>query len=82
MKSLMMTMDTQTNDWRYTPERMKLREECLNILMLKYGSVRVDQVSYSTQDIYECADEWISQGNQISHGIVAYFNAYFINGRK
>jgi len=61
---------------------MKLRQECLNILFQKYGSEKIDQVSYSTQDIYECADEWISQGNQISHGIVAYFNAYFINGRK
>ena len=48
----------------------------------KIWGVQIDKVAYSTQDIYECADEWVSQGNQISHGIVAYFNAYFINGRK
>ena len=57
MKSLMMTMDTQTNDWRYTPERMKLREECLRILMLKYGGAQIDEAPYSTQDIYECAHD-------------------------
>ena len=76
----MMTMEN--SDWRYTPERMKLRQECLSILMLKYGDVQIDQAPYSTQDIYECAHDWVSQGNQISHGIVAYFKAYFINGKK
>ena len=50
--------------------------------MLKYGGAQIDQAPYSNQDIYECAHDWVSQGNQISHGIVAYFKAYFINGKK
>lgn len=65
------------DDWRYSEQRLKLREECLKILLNTYGGARIEEVSYSTQDIYECVDTWISQGNKISHGIVAYFNAYF-----
>jgi len=81
MKFLMMMMDTQTNqDWRYTEDRMKLRAGCLNILLNKYGGVRIEEAPYSTQDIYECVDTWISQGNKTSHGISAYFNAYFNRG--
>ncbi len=74
-------MDTQTNeDWRYTEERLKLREQCLKILLNKYGGVRLEKVTYSTKDIYECADTWISQGNKKTDGISAYFNAYFNRG--
>ena len=73
MRSLKMTND----DWRYTEERMKLREQCLKVLLNKYGGARIELASCSTQDIYECVDTWISQGNQLSNGIVAYFNAYF-----
>ena len=73
MRYLKMTND----DWRYSEQRLKLREECLKILLNTYGGARIEEVSYSTQDIYECVDTWISQGNKISHGIVAYFNAYF-----
>ena len=76
-------MDTQTNsDWRYTEERLKLRENCLSILLNKYGNVRIEEQDYSTQDIYECVDTWISQGNKLSNGIVAYFNAYFNHENK
>ncbi len=74
-------MDTQTNeDWRYTEERLKLREQCLKILLNKYGGVRLEEATYSTKDIYECADTWISQGNKKTDGISAYFNAYFNRG--
>lgn len=70
------------DDWRYSEQRLKLREECLKILLNTYGGVKIEEVSYSTQDIYECVDTWISQGNKISHGIVAYFNAYFNHENK
>ena len=69
-------------DWRYTEERMKLREQCLKVLLNRYGSDRIDETSYSTQNIYECVDTWISQGNKLSNGIVAYFNAYFNHDQK
>ena len=67
------------NDWRYTEKRMKLRAQCLSILLNKYGGVRIEEASYTTQDIYECVDTWVSQGNKISHGIEAYFKTYFSN---
>ena len=50
-----------SDDWRYTEERMKLREQCLKVLLNRYGGIRIDQAAYSTQDIYECVDTWISQ---------------------
>ena len=53
-----------SDDWRYTEDRMKLREQCLKVLLNRYGGIRIDQASYSTQDIYECVDTWISQGKQ------------------
>jgi hypothetical protein len=69
--------ENMVDDWRYSDERLELRGQCLKVLLNKYGGNRIDQEAYSTQDIYECVDTWISQGNKLSTGIVAYFNAYF-----
>ena len=66
------------NDWRFTDDRLELRGECLNILLKRFGSAHIDKVGYSTQDIYECVDVWVSQGNKTSSGLVAFFKAYFI----
>ena len=72
----MMTMtDTQTDC--YADDKLKLRAECLGILLKKYGGATVESAGYSNKDIYECADIWISQGNKTTFGIVAFFNAYF-----
>ena len=72
----MMTMtDTQTDC--YADYKLKLRAECLGILLKKYGGAPVESAGYSNKDIYECADIWISQGNKTTFGIVAFFNAYF-----
>ena len=64
-----MTEDT------YSPEKLKLRQEVLKILMSKYGH------EGNNKAIYECADEW-EEKYVISAGVVDYFNAYkqsFIN---
>ena len=75
----MMTTDTQIkNDWRYTDDRLKLRGQCINILLKRFGGVQIDKVGYSTKDIYECVDVWVSQGNKTSNGLVSFFKAYFI----
>ena len=67
-----------SDDWSYSEERMKLRGSCLSVLLQKYGGINLDLNSpYTTKDIYECVDTWISQGNKRTDGIVAYFNAYF-----
>ena len=63
-----------TND-TYSPEKLKLRQEVLKILMSKYGH------EGNNKAIYECADEWVEK-YVISAGVVDYYNAYkqsFIN---
>ena len=32
---------------------------------------------YSSQSIYECANDWVSQGNMHCAGIVQYYEAYY-----
>ena len=64
-----MTEDT------YSPEKLKLRQEVLKILMNKYGHEN------NNRAIYECADEWVNK-YVISAGVVDYYRAYkqsFIN---
>ena len=59
----------------YSPEKLKLRQEVLKILMSKYGH------EGNNRSIYECADEWVEK-YVISAGVVDYYNAYkqsFIN---
>lgn len=77
-----MTSQTTTGmqtDWRYSDQKMKLREECLRILLSKFGSELNEDGSpkHSNQSIYECAHDWISQGHMISSGIVSYYKAYY-----
>jgi len=60
-----------------TEEELKLRANCLKILLSKYGDIDPVKDKYSSKDIYECADEWISKGHKISAGITDYFHAYF-----
>ena len=69
-----------TTDWLYSQERMALKEQCLSILLKKYGSELNEDGSpkFSTQAIYECAHDWVSQGNARADGIAAYFNAYYV----
>ena len=69
--------DTQT-DWRYSDERMKYREAALKVLLSKFGHQLEGGVpKYSSQSIYECAHDWVSQGNVRPDGIVAYYKAYY-----
>jgi hypothetical protein len=66
------------DDWRYEEDRLKLRGEVLKILLSKFGGPMEGCVpKYSTQSIYECAHDWVSQGNKTSFGIVKYFEAYY-----
>ena len=65
-------------DWRYTDERLKLREQVISILLNRFGRELEDgSPKYSSQSIYECAHDWVSQGNQTSFGIVKYYEAYY-----
>jgi hypothetical protein len=65
-------------DWRYSDERMKVRESALKILVTKFGHQMENGVpKYSSQSIYECAHDWVSQGNNTTFGIVKYYEAYY-----
>ena len=63
------------NDWLYSDDRMKLREQCLLVLLKKYGG---ELIPHNTNEsIYECAHDWISQGHKTTSGIVKYYEAYY-----
>jgi hypothetical protein len=66
-------------DWRYSDERMQLREQVINLLLTRFGSLLDDngEPQYSNQSMYECAHDWVSQGNVGTSGLVKYYKAYY-----
>tara|TARA_B100001564_G_scaffold354211_1_gene364420 strand:- start:918 stop:1142 length:225 start_codon:yes stop_codon:yes gene_type:complete len=70
-------------DWLYSPDRMQLREQCLSILLNKFGTeINEDgSLKVPTESIYACAHDWVSQGHPSPMGIVAYFEAYHKDGQ-
>ena len=68
-----------TDDWRYNEDRLKVREQALTILLKKYGSElnSTRESKYKSQSIYECAHDWVSQGNVNCNGITKYYEAYY-----
>ena len=65
-------------DWRYSEDKLALREQALKVLFKKYGGHTKECVpEYSAQSIYECAYDWISQGNINTSGIISYYKAYY-----
>ena len=67
------------NDWRYDDDRMKIRETVLSVLLRKYGEhINEDGTPVnSTESIYNCAHDWVSQGNVRTDGIIKYYEAYY-----
>jgi len=67
------------DDWRYTEERLELRQQVLKILLAKFGSQldKNGEPMYSMQSITECAHDWVSQGNARADGITKYYLAYY-----
>jgi len=66
-------------DWRYSEERMDLRERAYNLLLTRFGS-QLDangEPLYSMQSITECSHDWVSQGNVTTSGLVKYYKAYY-----
>ena len=67
-----------TSDWRYDEQKMKVREQVIKILFTKFGGqMNGPCPKYSSQSIYECAQDWVSQGNMHTSGIVKYYEAYY-----
>lgn len=70
---------TMNEDWRYSEDRLQLREQVYKILLSRFGS-QLDsngEPLYSMQSITECCHDWVSQGHATSNGIVAYYQAYY-----
>ena len=67
------------DDWRYSDEKMKLRQQALTILLSKFGGEldRTRKSKYANQSIYVCAHDWVSQGNVNCNGITKYYEAYY-----
>jgi hypothetical protein len=66
-------------DWRYSEERMDLREKAYNLLLTRFGS-QLDangEPLYTMQSITECSHDWVSQGNVTTSGLVKYYKAYY-----
>ena len=62
------------DDWRYSDQKMKVREQALTVLLSRYGGeMKEGQPKYSSQSIYECVQDWVSQGNMNTAGIVKYY---------
>lgn len=80
MRVAMTTMDMQT-DWLYNDSRMKLREAALRVLLARFGRQIKEngEPKYSSESIYSCAHDWVSQGNVRTDGIVKYYLAYYEN---
>lgn len=66
-------------DWLYSPDRMELREQVLSILLNKYGSdLNEDGTPVcSTESIYACAHDWVSQGHPTAEGVLEYYEANY-----
>ena len=73
------TMTDTLTDWRYSDQKMKVRQACLKTLLQRFGSELTPDGTpkYSNQSIYECAHDWVSQGNMITHGIIKYYEVYY-----
>ena len=66
-------------DWRYSEERMELRQKCYTLLLGRFGSQSDEngEPIYSMQSISECSHDWVSQGNVNTSGLVKYYQAYY-----
>jgi len=67
------------NDWLYSEDRLAFREQCLSILLRKYGSELDDngEPLHSCESIYGCAHDWVSQGNPEAAGIINHYKTHY-----
>ena len=68
-----------TEDWRYSEEKLRVRQQAISTLLHVYGSEldRDRKSKYTCKSIYECAHDWVSQGNAATDGIVQYYRDYY-----
>tara|TARA_Y100000022_G_scaffold113963_1_gene98396 strand:- start:50 stop:247 length:198 start_codon:yes stop_codon:yes gene_type:complete len=59
-----------SNDWRYSDERMELRQEVFSLLREKYFNLK------NAKNLYEFCHDWVSQGNTSTEGAEEAFLKY------
>lgn len=62
-------------DWLYSDDRLGLRERVLSTLLRRFGShMNMDGTpENSTESIYACAHDWVSQGHPSADGVIEYY---------
>jgi len=66
-------------DWRYSDERMEYRAAALTVLLSEFGHQLEGGVpKHSSRSIYECAHDWVSQGNDSTVGIVEFYRTQYV----
>ena len=67
------------SNWIYSNERLALRGDVLQTLLEEFGSELLEdgRPVYSTMSIYECAHDWVSQGNPSVDGVLEYYEDYY-----
>jgi hypothetical protein len=63
------------DDWRYSDERMELRQKAYTVLLGRFGFALDSngEPLYNMKSIVECCHDWVSQGNSDTNGLVNYF---------
>ena len=56
-------------DWRYADDRMQMRAAVFRALS--------HHLNDHCRAVYEFCHDWVSQGHNITSGIVAYYQAYY-----
>ena len=63
--------DADMRDWRYSDERMKMRQEVFRAL--------ATQLEQHCRHVYEFATIWVDQGNKDVENIVPAFENYLLS---
>ena len=71
-------------DWRYSEEKLELRELVISCLLQEFGSQLSEngEPVYSNKSIYECAHDWVSQGNSSTLGLLKYYKSNYCAVRE
>ena len=62
-------------DWRYSKERLNLRNEVLLKLLRRFGGHDNEDGSpmFSQKSLYECAHDWVSGGHYKTEGVIDFY---------
>ena len=68
-----------TEDWLYSNERLQFRSNVLHSLLRAYGSHMLadGRPEHTTESIYACAHDWVSQGHETLDGLLEYYEDYY-----